>query len=345
MLAAPRDVEAARRGDRHAYARLVEKHQRLVTSITLAITADVAASEDAAQEAFLCGWRDLRALDDVGRFGPWICQIARNRAYDAVRRRKKAESSDVQALEGAPDPTPDALESLVESEKSTLISRALASLPEDGREAMILYYREGQSVAQVADALGVSEEVVRKRLSRARERMRDSVEKALGAALLATAPASGFRDGLIGRMPRPAVSKTVARLGRLARVARFAGATAVIVIAARSQPVRNFVQSARTAIVAPGPARIHGTIAGHKDATGTVTVDFGTETRTATISGGVFDLRDVPLGRAHVTVTLDGDLPSPEPADVTIVAGALVNVRVKVVLPKAAPTRATSPPE
>jgi RNA polymerase sigma factor (sigma-70 family) len=75
-------------------------HQRRVASIALAVTADRAAGEDAAQEAFLQGWRDLPQLSHQESFSAWICRIARNRAHDAVRRRQagaarfSAETSD-----------------------------------------------------------------------------------------------------------------------------------------------------------------------------------------------------------------------------------------------------------
>ena len=89
-------------------------------------------------------------------------------------------------------------------EQTQLITGALQALPEDGREAMILFYREGQSIAQVAEALDVSEDVVKKRLSRARERIRQSVESALGAALVATIPTGDFSASVLGHISRGA---------------------------------------------------------------------------------------------------------------------------------------------
>ena len=62
---------------------------------------------------------------------------------------------------------------------------------------MILYYREGQSVAQVADLLELTPDVVRQRLSRSRRRMRDTVAERLGRTLSRTAPGAAFTAAVL----------------------------------------------------------------------------------------------------------------------------------------------------
>lgn len=328
------DVEAAKRGDRNAYARLVQRHQRVVSSITLAITTDVGASEDAAQEAFLAGWRDLARLESAESFGPWICQIARNRSHDILRRRKNTAPAAPDELERAADPDPDALEALLTVETERLISGALLALPEDSREVMVLYYREGQSVAQVAEVLGVSEDVVKKRMSRARERMRKSVETAFGAALIATIPTSNmFVEAVaaIGMPEAPVLPSSWPGIGTMAsKAARFATFGALLFVGA--QVIQNFAatsSSVTSAVSVAGAPRVRGTISGAKNVSGTVTLTFPTETRTIPIVDGVFALADVPEGHCRVTVSLDG-YPSPPSRDVTFRRGAIVEFRLSL---------------
>lgn len=186
------DVTAAARGDQRAFGRLVNATASTVTSIALAILRDVELSRDVAQEVYLMAWRDLRRLRDPHSFLPWLRQVTRNRAHQALRahvRRRRHHAPDADTLlAAAADPRPDAMERLVAAEERAAIEEALGSLPASAREVVVLYYREGQSTAQVAALLDLSEEAVRQRLSRARNRLRD----ALGSVLERTAPGTAF---------------------------------------------------------------------------------------------------------------------------------------------------------
>ena len=80
-----RELPAAARGDQNAYGRIVRACQNTVTAIALAITRDVAISEDIAQEAFLKAWQQLDRLKNSASFLPWLRQITRNLARDHLR--------------------------------------------------------------------------------------------------------------------------------------------------------------------------------------------------------------------------------------------------------------------
>ena len=79
-------LPAASRGDRAAFGRIVSGCQNGITAIALAITRDVPASEDIAQDAFLAAWQNLRRLQNPASFLPWLRQITRNLARDHLRR-------------------------------------------------------------------------------------------------------------------------------------------------------------------------------------------------------------------------------------------------------------------
>ena len=79
------ELPAARRGSNEAYGRIVRACQNTVTAIALAITGDVQASEDIAQEAFLSAWQQLDRLRNSASFLPWMRQITRNLARDWLR--------------------------------------------------------------------------------------------------------------------------------------------------------------------------------------------------------------------------------------------------------------------
>lgn len=196
-----REFPAAQRGDRDAYARIVVACQNAVTSIALAITRDVQASEDIAQEAFLKAWRHLGSLKNPDSLLPWLRQITRNLARDHLRgaqhRPMSGESAEI-AIRLAADtaPTPDEL--LLRTEQENVAADIIASLPEDSREVLLLYYRESQSSQQVAHLLGLTDAAVRKRLSRARGCVRTELMRHFGEFARGTAPGAAFATAVLG---------------------------------------------------------------------------------------------------------------------------------------------------
>jgi len=188
-------LAAAADGDRDAYGRIVAACQNTVTAIALAITRDVPASEDIAQEAFLSAWQHLRRLQNPASFLPWLRQITRNLAHDHLRgrQRRAAEfpgADELIAMAADPQPTP--FEQLLQDERQAVAAELIAALPDDSREVLLLYYREGQSSQQVAALLGMSDAAVRKRLSRARQVVRDELLQRFGAFARDSAPSLAF---------------------------------------------------------------------------------------------------------------------------------------------------------
>ncbi|MGO1068480.1 RNA polymerase sigma factor [Lysobacter sp. CA199] len=189
------DLPAASRGDTAAYSRIVGACQNSVTAIALAMVRDVHASEDIAQEAFLNAWQNIRKLHNPQSFLPWLRQITRNLAHDHLRARQRLPrgGDDMEAvIASAADPEPSAIERLIEGERAQVAAELISALPDESREVLLLYYREGQSSQQVAALLGLSDAAVRKRLSRARSTVRGELMERFAAFATASAPSVGF---------------------------------------------------------------------------------------------------------------------------------------------------------
>ena len=189
------ELPRARQGDRAAFGRIVAACQNTVTAIALAITRDVPASEDIAQDAFVSAWQHLQRLQNPDSFLPWLRQITRNLARDHLRaarhRPLDGEGAEV-AIQLAADPAPCPGEALVIDERERAAAELIASLPDDSREALLLFYREDQSSRQVAALLGLSDAAVRKRLSRARQALREELLARFGEFASSTAPGAAF---------------------------------------------------------------------------------------------------------------------------------------------------------
>lgn len=189
------ELPRARQGDRAAFGRIVAACQNTVTAIALAITRDVPASEDIAQDAFVSAWQHLQRLQNPDSFLPWLRQITRNLARDHLRaarhRPLDGEGAEV-AIQLAADPAPGPGEALVLDERERAAAELIASLPDDSREVLLLFYREDQSSRQVATLLGLSDAAVRKRLSRARQALREDLLARFGEFASRTAPGAAF---------------------------------------------------------------------------------------------------------------------------------------------------------
>ena len=211
------ELPAARRGSHEAYGRIVRACQNTVTAIALAITGDVQASEDIAQEAFLSAWQQLDRLRNSASFLPWMRQITRNLARDWLRaqaqRPLSGEAAEI-AIGMAADPSPEPADRLLRGEAEAAAEDIISALPEDSREVLLLFYREGQSSRQVAALLGLSDEAVRKRLSRARASVREDLLQRFGGLARSTAPSAAFALAVAGALATAApASATAAVVG------------------------------------------------------------------------------------------------------------------------------------
>ncbi|CAD1795030.1 RNA polymerase sigma factor [Xanthomonas arboricola pv. corylina] len=190
-----RELPVAAAGCQQAYGRIVRACQNTVTAIALAITRDIAASEDIAQEAFLRAWQRLAQLHQPASFLPWLRQITRNLARDWLRanrhRALSGEAADL-AIAMAADPAPSPADQLLQVEEEIAAFDIISALPEESRETLLLFYREGQSSRQVASLLGLSDAAVRKRLSRARASVRGELLRRFGEFARGSAPSVAF---------------------------------------------------------------------------------------------------------------------------------------------------------
>lgn len=190
-----RELPAAQRGDRDAYGRIVVACQNTVTAVALAITRDVQTSEDIAQDAFISAWEHLKRLQNPSSFLPWLRQITRNLARDHLRARRHqpldGKTADI-AIELAADSTPNPMQQLVADELERTTADLISTLPEDTREVLLLFYREGQSSQQVAMLLGLSDAAVRKRRARARQSLHNDLLARFGEFAQSSAPGVAF---------------------------------------------------------------------------------------------------------------------------------------------------------
>lgn len=229
-------VEQSRGGDAAAFGRLVERHQSLVCSLALGACGDLHRSEDIAQEAFVVAWRQLGELKEPGKFKSWVCGIARNVVNNSLRREDRTPTAQAHEEDGdeAQVETSTPAEQVIDSEERAILLRQLQELPPLYREPMVLFYRQNESVASVAEVLGISEDAVKQRLSRGRVMLAERVERSLGSVLRTTVPTTAFTlavMGVLAASTTPASAAAATGAGaKLAKGSALGGAAVVPLI-------------------------------------------------------------------------------------------------------------------
>lgn len=173
-------VLLARAGDRAAFGALAEKYAGVVRALVRARLRTREEVDDAAQDVFLLAWRRLPSLAEPDRFAGWISTIAVHRALEVVRRGGRRRAQSLEAVEAEPpdpraaDPSAGRDQELAEERERMLV--CLGRLDERTQTVLVLRFREGRAVKDIAAALGENPPAVAMRISRGLRRLRALME-------------------------------------------------------------------------------------------------------------------------------------------------------------------------
>jgi RNA polymerase sigma-70 factor (ECF subfamily) len=190
-------IQSVQAGQRELFYELVRPYERRVYAAAMAILRNEQDAEDAAQEAMLKAFANIRQFRAEARFSTWLIQIAVN---EALMRRRRERTVPMEGLDGRRDEEADYAprdfadwreipsETLERKEVRQRLAEALGTLDRKYREVFVLRDVEHLNIQETAEALGITVASVKTRLSRARLMLRD---------LLAT----GWELGWFSRLP------------------------------------------------------------------------------------------------------------------------------------------------
>jgi RNA polymerase sigma factor (sigma-70 family) len=209
-------LQASLAGSKEAFGTLVQRYQSLVCAVTYSATGDIGRSEELAQETFVRAWQNLRQLESPDNFRAWLCTIARNLVSRSIRDKRKDVTHGADSLEraetlAAPAPEPDQV--AIDKELQGIVWAAVGGMPQIYREPLVLFYREQQSVRQVAADMGLSEETVRQRLHQGRKFIRAELASLVEDTLARSGPSEAFAIAVVAALPAlvtPTASAAVA---------------------------------------------------------------------------------------------------------------------------------------
>jgi RNA polymerase sigma-70 factor, ECF subfamily len=150
---------------RRAVEALFDDHWLTAWRAAYAVTGRSDLADDAAQDAFVSAIRSWSRFDTRRPFAPWIARIAVNRARDLLRAERRREGGGLDEAAQAP-----------ERADATPLLAAVAALPVEQREAVVLHHVLGFTLSEVAEIVGVPEGTAASRLGRGVAQLRETTE-------------------------------------------------------------------------------------------------------------------------------------------------------------------------
>ena len=169
------------RGDEAALGALMERWELPVKRLVGRIVLNAREAEELAQETLVRVRQQREKYRAGAEFRPWVFAIAVNLARNRLRwwrRRPTVELHEWSETEEAGDRQPEAGTNALEcAERAAAVREAVAALPVDLREALVLFEWEGMAHAEIAATLGCSAKAVETRIYRAREKLRLALKR------------------------------------------------------------------------------------------------------------------------------------------------------------------------
>ena len=163
-----------------SFERLAAENERQVYAVCFHMMGNREDAQDCAQEAMLRAFRAFSSFRQEASFSTWITRIAMNVCTDALRKRRDAVSLDAMREDtgfDVADSAPTAYAQLEEKERLRLLREAVALLPPEMREMIVLRDMQGKSYEEISDILNVPLGTVKSRVSRAREKLTGLLKK------------------------------------------------------------------------------------------------------------------------------------------------------------------------
>ena len=189
-------------GQTALYEVLMRRYNERVYRAARSIVKDEDEAEDVMQQAYVNAYFHLRQFDRRAKFSTWLTKIAVHEALARARKRGRYDAVDFreeenQAVERQPFRNPE--HHAFASELRSLLELSIDELPDGLREVFMLRDVDGLNTAETAECLGVSEDVIKTRLSRARAALRNQL-----------ADRAGIMTSEAFRFPQPRCDRIVA---------------------------------------------------------------------------------------------------------------------------------------
>lgn len=175
-------IEQTLGGNQAAYADLVKRHQRFVFTLALRFAKGREDAEEIAQDTFIKAYRNLQSFQQQSKFSTWLYSIVYTTAMTFLRKKKMDTSSiddenvyiQLENQHGSFDNNYAEKKS-----RSYYVNQAISQLLPDDATIITLFYQGEQSLEEIAAALNMEPNTVKVKLFRARQRLKEKLERLL----------------------------------------------------------------------------------------------------------------------------------------------------------------------
>ena len=194
-------VRHALNRDAEAFRIIMQRHNQRLYRIARSVLRNSVEAEDAVQEAYVAAFSHLASYRGESPLAAWLSRIVMNEALGRLRRKPgPADFAPLEAVREAeiipfPSSAPqdDPERTMAQRQILQLVETATDALPEVYRVVFMIRVIEGMSVEETAHLLGIKPETVKTRLHRARQLVRDQLDKQIGPVLMDAFPFAGRR--------------------------------------------------------------------------------------------------------------------------------------------------------
>ena len=168
------------KGDQQAYKVLVDRYQSYIFTLAYKLMQSREDAEEVAQDVFVKAYRSLADFKGGSKFSTWLYTIAHNTGITYLRKKKQKilALDDEKNFTQLENHESDFKSNQVEDKsKKEMVNRAIEMLSADDAQIITLFYKGDQSLDEIGQIMGMEANTVKVRLFRARQRLKDKMEK------------------------------------------------------------------------------------------------------------------------------------------------------------------------
>jgi RNA polymerase sigma-70 factor (ECF subfamily) len=185
-------VISVREGRVDEFERLVEKYQKRMLNIAYRMTGSYEDASEVVQDAFLSAYRNLSGFKGMSRFSTWLCTIVINLSRNRIQQMKAAQQHEKYSIDDPVETAeaslardlasgePSVVEKLEREEIRKRVQDCIGRLETEFREVIVLRDIQGFSYEEMAGMLKIAAGTVKSRLFRARDALKNCLQKVLG---------------------------------------------------------------------------------------------------------------------------------------------------------------------
>ena len=173
-------IQQVRQGNQQVFSHLVNKYQNYVFTIVLRYLSSREDAEEVSQDVFVKAYRSLGDFRGESKFSTWLYTITTTSCITFLRKKKlEVQSLDNEKVLAHAENIDGGMRANQVEQKSriAMVNQAIAMLSADDAQVITLFYKGEQSLDEIAQILGQETNTVKVRLHRARQRLKEKMEK------------------------------------------------------------------------------------------------------------------------------------------------------------------------